>query len=76
MDYRPSYADPDVWMRPAVRPDGREHYEYILTYVDDILCISHAPMQSMVLIKNKFTLKGDKIEPPTDYWGNPGTDEN
>lgn len=69
MDYRPSYADPDVWMRPAVRPDGREHYEYILTYVDDILCISHEPMQSMILIKNKFKLKGDKIEPPTDYLG-------
>ncbi len=28
MDYRPSYADPDVWLRPAVKPDGTEYYEY------------------------------------------------
>lgn len=69
MDYRPSYADPDVWMRPAVRPDGTPYYEYILTYVDDILCISNDPMKSMQQIKGKFKLKGDKIAPPTDYLG-------
>jgi hypothetical protein len=70
MDYCPSYADPDVWMRPAVFPDGRDYYEYILTYVDDIfLCISHEPIQSMKMIQQKFKLKGDKIAPPTDYLG-------
>ena len=41
MGYRPTYADPDVWLRPAVKPDGFEYYEYILCYVDDVLCISH-----------------------------------
>jgi hypothetical protein len=29
-------ADPDVWMRPAVKPTGDEYYEYILCYVDDL----------------------------------------
>jgi hypothetical protein len=24
-------ADPDVWMRPATKPDGFTYYEYILT---------------------------------------------
>ena len=33
-------ADPDVWMRPAVKASGEEYYEYILMYVDDILVIS------------------------------------
>ena len=28
--YRPSIADPDVWMRPAVKPGGSIHYEYII----------------------------------------------
>lgn len=69
MEYRPSYADPDVWMRPAVKPDGYKYYEYILTYVDDILCISHNPMTSMEMIRGKFKLKGDKVAPPKDYLG-------
>jgi hypothetical protein len=33
-------ADPDVWMRPAKRSDGSDHYEYILLYTDDALVIS------------------------------------
>jgi hypothetical protein len=69
MEYRSSYADPDVWMRPAVKPDGTTYYEYILTYVDDILCISMDPMKSMFRIQQKFKLKGDKIEPPSSYLG-------
>jgi hypothetical protein len=69
MDYRPSYADPDVWMRPAVKPNGEKYYEYLLAYVDDLLSISWEPMQTMLLIKKKFTLKGDKIAPPEDYLG-------
>jgi hypothetical protein len=36
LGYKPSYADPDVWMRPAVKANGFEYYEYILTYVDDV----------------------------------------
>ena len=26
MGYRSSYADPDLWLRPAVNPDGFEYY--------------------------------------------------
>ena len=37
----PTRTDPDVWRRPAVKPDGFEYYEYILCYVDDLLAISH-----------------------------------
>ena len=37
----PTHADPDVWRRLAVKPDGFEYYEYILCYVDDLLAISH-----------------------------------
>ena len=38
--FKSSVADPDVWLRPAVKPDGFEYYEYVLMYVDDILAIS------------------------------------
>jgi len=69
MHYLPSLADPDVWMRPAMKPDGFKYYEYILAYVDDLLCISHHPLDSLNGVRAKFTLKGDKIEPPDDYLG-------
>ncbi len=69
MGYRPSYADPDVWLRPAVKPDGTEYYEYILCYVDDVLCISHDPKKSMKRIQEDFKLKDDKIAEPDVYLG-------
>ena len=37
MNYRPSKADNDVWLRPAVKPNGFEYYEMVLCYVDDVL---------------------------------------
>ena len=40
INFKSCVADPDVWLRPAVRPDGTEYYEYILMYVDNILEIS------------------------------------
>jgi hypothetical protein len=69
MDYRPSYADPDVWMRPAVKKNGETYYEYLLAYVDDLLSISMDPMKTMRQVQKKFKLKGDKIAPPEDYLG-------
>ena len=36
-------ADPDVWLRPVIKPHGEEYYEYILVYVDNILAISMNP---------------------------------
>ena len=70
MDYRPSLADPDVWMRPAIKPDSKQEYwEYVLTYVDDILAISSNPLATMKQIQSKFKLKNDKIAHPTDYLG-------
>ena len=69
MGYKPSYANPDVWLRPAVKPDGSEYYEYILCYVDDVLCISHNPTKAMKRIQEDFKLKDDKIDPPDMYLG-------
>jgi hypothetical protein len=41
MNFKPTLADPDVWLRAACKEDGFEYYKYILVYVDDILAISH-----------------------------------
>jgi Reverse transcriptase (RNA-dependent DNA polymerase) len=43
LSYAPTKADPDVWIRPGIKPDGFEYYEMVLVYVDDVLCIGHDP---------------------------------
>ena len=69
LGYRASYADPDVYMRAAVAPNGFEYYEYVMTYVDDVLCISKDPGKTINGIRDRFTLKGDKAAEPEDYLG-------
>ncbi|KAI2506217.1 Reverse transcriptase (RNA-dependent DNA polymerase) [Fragilaria crotonensis] len=70
LSYTPSRADPDVWIRPAVKPDGfKYYYEMVLVYVDDILCISHDPKSTMAGIQETLKLKDDKIEKPENYLG-------
>ena len=56
-------------MRPAVKPDGEKYYEYMLVYVDDILCVSEDPTRPMQQISESLRFKKDKIEPPEFYLG-------
>ena len=69
MGYRPTKADPDVWLRPAVKADGFEYYEIVLCYVDDILSMSHNPHATLNALTTTFKLKDDKIEEPEMYLG-------
>ena len=45
--YTISKADPDVWMRPAIKSYGMEYYEYALVYFDNVLVISCVPMKTI-----------------------------
>ena len=67
--YVPLKADPDVWIRPAVRPDGSEYYAIALCYFDDVLVIAAEPMKTMDGIRAVFKLKGDKAKNPDMYLG-------
>jgi len=67
--YKLSMADPDVWLRPAIKEDGFQYCEYILCYVDDVLCISNKPLHTMKGIQAKFKLKNDKMKKPEVYFG-------
>ena len=69
MGFVSSHADPDVWLRAAVTRDNFEYYEYILTYVDDLLVISENAMDIMKEIQNQVKFKKDLIEPPGNYLG-------
>ena len=68
LGYTSSLADPDVWFRPACKPDGFEYYAYVLVYVDDILVVSFNPEETMRVIEKSFRLK-DGYAPPTRYLG-------
>ena len=52
--YKPTKADPDVWIRPATKVDGFEYYELVLCYVDDILSISHDPKATLMALTGAF----------------------
>jgi len=69
MGYTSSKADPDVWLRPAVKNNGLQYYEMLLIYVDDILCVSHQPHHTMDQIQKLYRLKDKVIGPPKSYLG-------
>jgi len=69
MGYTSTKADPNVWIRPTTKPNGFQYYEMLLIYVDDILCISHQPLQTMKQIKELYCLKDDSVGPPKCYLG-------
>ena len=62
-------ADPDVWLRPAVKTDGTKYYEYVLCYVDDILCQSQRPDLVMKSVSGTYTLKEGSVKEPDLYLG-------
>jgi hypothetical protein len=53
MGYRPKKADTDFWIK-----DCGNHYEYIATYVDDVLVYSKDPMKIIEALKLDHVLKG------------------
>ena len=69
MGFKSSEADPDVWLRPAMKPDGEEYYEYVLCYVDDVLGISINAKELLQEIQRDFKFKKDEIKPPNFYLG-------
>ena len=69
MGCKSSMADPDAWLRPAVKFDGEEYYEYILCYVDDTIVISVDAVRPLKEIAKALPLKKNKIAPPCFYLG-------
>jgi len=70
MGYEPCKADPDLWMKPVVRPeDGVKYYAYILLYVDDCLCIHHDAVAALQELDKYFQMKPGSIGDPDIYLG-------
>jgi hypothetical protein len=43
LNFKSCPADPDIWMRSAIKSDGTKVYEYVLLYTDDALSIGVRP---------------------------------
>ena len=69
LSYVPLKADPDVWIRPAVRPDGIKNFDMALFYLNAVLVIAAEPMKNMDGTRAVFKLKGDKAKNPDMYLG-------
>ena len=70
LNFKSCLADPDMWMRPAIKSDGNTHYEYILLYVDDALVVSeNGESKLQNELGRYFHLKEESIRPPTIYLG-------
>ena len=68
MEYLPNRADPDLYTKEATKSNGEKYYEYILVYVDDILCVSENPMRLMTALQGAYDLKGS-IQKPINTLG-------
>ena len=60
LKFKPSKADPDVWMRPE---PGGTCYEYIAVYVDDLAIAAKDPQPFCYELKKKYNLKLKGVGP-------------
>ena len=52
-----------TWMRVTYKKDGTSFYEYVLYYVDDLLCISADPAAILGCVEQTYQLKEKPCEP-------------
>lgn len=69
MGYKATEADRNVWIKKGCKPDGFRYYQLILVYVDDILHISHSPMDVITQLRSAYTLKEESVGTPKRYLG-------
>ena len=69
LGYESCLADPDLWLRRAIRSNGEPYYEYVLLYFDDVLCCSEFPKEAILEIDKYFAMKKGSIETPSNYLG-------
>ena len=60
LKFKPSKADPDVWMRAE---PGGTYYEYIAVYVDDLAIAAKDPQAFCHELKKKYNLKLKVLDP-------------
>ena len=69
LEFVSTRADPDVWIRSAVRDDGFKYYEMLFVYVDDICSVSHRAREVISEITAVYKEKEGSIKSPDIYLG-------
>jgi len=69
LGFTPTTADPDVWLRAAVRDDGFEYYEMLFVFVDDVLALSHKAKELIQSIGEFYKVKPGSDKEPELYLG-------
>ena len=69
LGFKSSFADPDVWYCPGVKPNNEEFYTYLLVYVDDILYVDTELMRYLSQIEKSIKIKEYSIGAPKVYLG-------
>ena len=65
LNFKPSIADPDVWLRCGIRPGSTERcYECVLVHVDDIMVLSAMASLVMEALQKKLTFKNGEASDP------------
>jgi hypothetical protein len=62
-------ADPDLRLRSAKKPNGDSIYEYVISYVDDLVIQGVDPKNFMDALGKRFALKPRSIKEPDTYLG-------
>ena len=66
MGFKPSKADPDIWMKSS---KDASHYEYIAVYVDDLAICMKDPKSFCDTLKEKYKLKLKGVGPINFHLG-------
>jgi hypothetical protein len=69
MGYQACKADPDLWLKADVHPDGEPYYRYIILYVDDCLSIGLDAAKELEKLDHYFQMKPGSIGDPDVYLG-------
>jgi len=67
--FRSTKADPDMWLREAKTEDGREYYEMVMVYVDDVCVMGESPGETMDAIGDVYKIKPGSRGKPSRYLG-------
>ena len=55
-------ADPDVWIKRAIKNNGTPYYKMMLIYVDDILTLAEDPKEDMTKLSKLYNSDSLKVE--------------
>ena len=69
MGFHFTIANPHVYWCYNVKPDSIKYYKFFLVYVDDVLIVSHSPLEHLSQILACYVLNPMCVGPPLPYLG-------